>query len=165
MFIRFSVGVVLLAASVLVGSQALANIWETNSEIDPFTDIRKGNAWLQNSEGDPGWFGVRCIDNVLEILVWHDVQLDAEVVVTSRVGKQEPITQLWIESTTGDSLFHTRPRVLLNELLADIQHKFAVRVWTQDGHYLDSIFDTSNIDHAMNVIRKTGCLPKSKVEQ
>ena len=165
MWKRVSVGAVLLAASAFVASQALANIWETHSEVDPFTDIRKGEAWLKSSEGITSWLGVQCIDNVLNILVGHEDQLDAESNVTSRVGKQEPVTQLWDSSTTGDALYHMHPRLLLNKLLADTQHKFAVRVWTQDGRYLDSIFDTSDIDRAMNVIRETGCLPQSKGQQ
>lgn len=61
MFIRSLVGALLLAVAVLVGSEAMANVWETESETDPFTDIRKGSAWLQSSEGDDGWLGVRCI--------------------------------------------------------------------------------------------------------
>lgn len=165
MWKRVAIGAALLASSLLVVSQVGATVfWETESEVDPFTDMPKASAWLQSFEGDNGWLGVRCIDGQLELLVWYEAQLDHETQVISRVGKNKAVAGWWNSSTTGDSLFHARPHKLLRQLLVDPAHQFAVRVWTKEGLHFDSIFNLVRIDEAMNVIRETGCLPQVESE-
>ena len=154
---RFAIGVLV---AVGISLPASANTWETSSHVDPFTDAHVAEAYLGSFTPNGGWLGIRCTDGLLEILVYHEYEvLDHDKLVLNRVGSQDPSSQAWIESTTGDALYHPHPDELLRALREDADRKFATRVWTSAGRYLDSVFDLINLDQAVSVISEAGCLP------
>ena len=154
-----------ILATALIGSNALAQTWETKSETDPFTDMQKAEAWIGSTEGEQSYLGIWCHDRKLEILVGFDEQVDENLQVTSRVGKEEPVTQIWSGSTTGDAVFHLAPSQFLKQLLEDTHKKLAIRVWTKEGTYLVSLFNLADIVNATTPVMEAGCsryFPKSQ---
>ena len=149
--------VLALCILVMPLREALANEWRVSSKVDPFTDNQNVVALLSSSKGAASALAVTCKDKVLSMGIGHEMALDADMPVTTRVGREAPVTQPWIEGRHEVALFHPDPGAVLTALSWAKDHTFAVRVWAWRGTNLDSIFDMSKVDSALDAIMGAGC--------
>lgn len=95
--------------------------WEVQIEKDPLTDATKIFAFLKPIKGyEDETLIVRC-DAIKEVdiyISWRDYLGSDDILVTTRVDKNDPVETLWNISSSNTATFAPNPRLLFENLLS-----------------------------------------------
>ena len=83
--------------------------WQLKEELDPFSDYKSVTAVLRSFSGgsELASLVVRCRERQLSLYVdWNEFLSLFDKPVTSRIGKQESVTEIWDISTSFEDNDH-----------------------------------------------------------
>lgn len=154
---RVGLALLITISCLFPAPQSFAAQWETEVEIDPFTDAKQAFAGVAATvDGHPAYLVLRCFDSQLEVAVNFGPTKVTAAEVRYRIGKGEARHGTWVDSTTETAIFHPSPREFLSDLLGAEPKKLAIGVLGLDGLQVTSVFDISGIDGAAKVVREGG---------